>query len=276
MRGTGGLDRAAGRARRPGGSQPARDVLGRRNHAIGVLDYLAHFAEDTAQALFQLASPYRVGDGVDLDVHPRLDDRPGWRLGRIHPSQDVLQPAGEIAADDHDRMHDVAHVSPASGQVGGDRVHQVGHVVRDDVHHRGRARPAVAGPGRVEHLDGGGPGHPVCREPAVGSHRADEVGGVAFGDSFRRDIAEVPAQKLSELGSDARCSLNRFSHLALDWFETGGMVGVPARGSVHGRTAPRGVSAATAGWVTACLVTASQVTSREHDTSTSSQEIPLV
>ncbi len=112
---------------------------GQGAHLRLVLDRAAHVVEDAQQVGLQQRPRGRVGLAVDLDVHPRLGQ---GQAGDVH-LVGAEELAGHVAADPHLGVHDQAGAELVAFDLVGDRVDQVGHVVGDDLDHRGARVAAV-------------------------------------------------------------------------------------------------------------------------------------
>jgi hypothetical protein len=148
----------------------------------------------------QLPRAVRVGDPVDLDVHPRLGGRALGRLGGVGGRVDLQQLPGDVPADDHNGVNEALHLDAVARELGGDRVDEVRHVVSDDLHDGRFARPAVFGGGGVEEADAGPTGHTLLGELAVGAHGADEVDRVVAEDLFGGQVTVVEANEVGDVG----------------------------------------------------------------------------
>ena len=65
-------------------------------------------------------------------VHPRLDDRAGRRVGGISSREDLLQRPVRVAPHDDRRVHDAVHDGARARELCHHGIDQVGHVVGDD------------------------------------------------------------------------------------------------------------------------------------------------
>ena len=85
--------------------------------------------------------------------------------------QDVPQlAAGDIPADHDDRVHDAVDLQPTADERGRDGLHQVGHVVGDELDDRAGRAPPVGLRVGVEDTHRRPAGHPLSR-PAHGALR---------------------------------------------------------------------------------------------------------
>ena len=165
-----------------------------------VLDGLAHVAQHPLDVLDDDRGVL-VGDPVDLDVHPRLAHRVVVGLQRpVVDRGDVLQGAGDVAADVEVRVHHDVHVAQLAGELHGQGVHEEGHVVGDDLDDAVPAGgPAVLGERGGQHPHLGGPLRAVLGQPVVAGERAVHVHVGAAGEVLRRDVAVVRAQQGAHL-----------------------------------------------------------------------------
>ena len=79
------------------------------------------------------ASQAGGGRAAEVDVDPRLGDRPGGRGGRVGVGQDACSSPSGVALDDDDGMDDPPGLAAGPADRGEDRLDQVGHVVGDDL-----------------------------------------------------------------------------------------------------------------------------------------------
>jgi hypothetical protein len=135
--------------------------VGSADHPPGVLDDLAHISEHGEQAFLHLTRLLLIGDAIDFHVYPGLDQRIGGCLVRIGVGDDLPKCPGEVAADHHDRVYETPHPEADTDQLGDHGVHQVGHVVGDDLHHGAHRMPPVPRPAGVEQPDHRAAGHSV-------------------------------------------------------------------------------------------------------------------
>ncbi len=190
----------------------------------------------------QLAGPVGVRDQVDLDVHPRLGDRVRGRGRRVRERQDLVQlTSHRVAADHDDRVHHPLDLHTAAGQLGGDRVDQVRHVVGDDLHDGDRTGPPVVRAGRVEDAHGRAAGHPRLGELVVGPHRAQQVHGVVVVDFLGGHVAVVQTDEIGEFRRGGGSPFDQFipnllgaGRAAFAWLGTAGVELGTGRGSSRG------------------------------------------
>lgn len=100
--------------RQLGGVQVGGDVDGLLVHLRPVLDRLPHVTEHPLQRLLQLALLGRVGDPLDLEVHPALPDQVVLVRGR-RVVEHLLQGAGDVSPDDELRVHQQLELEPVVG-----------------------------------------------------------------------------------------------------------------------------------------------------------------
>ncbi|CAB4691363.1 unannotated protein [freshwater metagenome] len=167
-----------------------------------VLDRLAHVAQHGLDPLDDRLGVVAVTDPVDLDVHPGLAHRVARGLDRtVVDDADVLQGAGDVAADVEVGVHDQVHIAQLAAQLHRERVHQEGHVVGDDLDHAVPAgRPAVLGQRRGEDAHPGGALRARPGEPEVAGQCAVDVHVGAPGEVLGRDVAVVGAEQVTHLG----------------------------------------------------------------------------
>ncbi len=190
--------------------QLARDVDRGLGHLVGVLDDLTDVAEHRDQLVVEVPRPLRVTDRVDLQVHPRLGGGTGRRVGDVGLRVHLLQRAGDVPAHDDDGVDDALHLDAAARQLRGHRVDEVGHVVRDDLHHRGFPRPAVVGRVRVEQPDDRPPRDALPREFHVRPDRTDQIGRVVADDLLGGNEPVVQPDEFRDVRCLRRSSLHEF------------------------------------------------------------------
>ena len=107
--------------------QPADARVHRGCVVHGVLDV----GEDPPKFGRQLLMLRRL-ETVDLDVHPRLDDRALWDVGVVVDVEDLGEAPGIIARYDQLRVQDPLDGISAAFELGADGVDQVRRVAGDD------------------------------------------------------------------------------------------------------------------------------------------------
>jgi hypothetical protein len=134
--------------RRRGQGQRVGQGQGPGVHLRVVLDRGPHVAEHPLQVGGQLRGLVRPGQRAHLQVDPRLFDLVvGGRRPVGHPEHAVHR-AADVPDHPQLRVDDLVHLQAAPVHRHQHRVHQVGHVVGDDVH---------GGPGRLQRGRPGGP-----------------------------------------------------------------------------------------------------------------------
>src|SRR5262249_5480812 len=141
------------------------------SHHRPVVHDAAHVGEYLRHPVAHGPKPQLVGDAVDLDAYPALDDIARLGIVGFHIRPRLTQRAQRVAPYHHDRVHEQVDLQVPGGQRTGDGLHQEGHVVGHDLQYRvvalraaGRAQPRLAG-------------RPVLAQLTVGQRRRDEVFG---------------------------------------------------------------------------------------------------
>jgi hypothetical protein len=185
---------------RRGGLELVGERAGGAGHAVGVLDDLADVVEDGLEGVGDLLLAVRVGDQVHLDGHPRLGQRVRGRVVGLCAGEDVPQlTADHVPADHDDRVDHAVHLQPGPDEGRGHGLHQVGHVVGDQLDDRAGRAPAVGLRVGVDDPDHGPPWHPQLRQVAVAAHDADEVDRIGVVDLLRRDVPVVEADEVRDV-----------------------------------------------------------------------------
>ena len=141
------------------GEQPVGERAGLAGHGRGVADDLADVVQHPRHVCVQAGG----GRAAEIDVDPRLGDRPGGWGGRVGVGQDRLQFTVRCAFDDDDGMDHPPGLAAGPADRGEDRFDQVGHVVGDDL----EDRSGLLARGLVAQADQLLPGGPVPGELAV-------------------------------------------------------------------------------------------------------------
>ena len=180
-------------------------------HARPVLDGLAYVAEHALDRRLDGTEVSCVGLAVDLDVHPRLDDRVCRRLlDVLGVDCDHLEElAHDIPANDHLRVNDEVQCTTLDAEGRRDRVHEEWHVIGDDLDDGVARGPAVALDAGRERTDDGGALRTLLGGPAMREHRPEHVDRVATDEVFRRRVAVVAAYERGQAGVVAPCRLHR-------------------------------------------------------------------
>ena len=134
------------------------------------------------------ASSVRIGLPVDLDEEERLE-RPA-RFGAVGRGTDAEHPAGGVAFDAHDRVHDEMEAEIVPFQFHRDRVDEEGHVVVHDLDDGVARVPAVFAL-RCEHADDCNAGGAPLREIPVRAGRDLQRRRGAPLEILERDLREV-------------------------------------------------------------------------------------
>ena len=174
------------------GEQPVGQRTCLPDHRRGVPDDLANVVQHLRDVRLE---PGRDA-AAQVDVDPRLDDRPGRRGRRVAVGQDGAQLAVRRALHDHDGVDDPPGLAPGPSHRREDRLDQVGHVVRDDLEDRpaGLARrvadadqllPRCPTPGQLAVRLGCG------AQDRAGVPGADEVRGVAAVEGVEAGVDRV-------------------------------------------------------------------------------------
>ena len=204
---TGLLDLLGGDADGRGLVEDLRDLGALGTHLGPVLNDLAHVGEHAAQVGRDLLAVGGVAVAVDLEVHPGLAQDPelGGRAAPVDaarvcgpPVEDLLELAGRVAAHEHQRVHNDVDGAAHAHQLGGDRVHEEGHVVGDDLDNGVPAGPALLLELGVEHLDLGGADRAGLRELPVGQGGPEEILGGAGEQVLGGHVSVVPPEEALE------------------------------------------------------------------------------
>ena len=183
VRGAVGVEQAVG-------EQPVGQRAGLAGHGRGVADDLADVVQHPRHVRVQAGG----GRAAEVDVDPRLGDRPGGRGGRVGVGQDRLQFTVRCAFDDDDGMDHPPGLAAGPADRGEDRFDQVGHVVGDDL----EDRSGLLARGLVAQADQLLPGGPVPGELAVrAGGGAQDRAGVAGAE-----VGSVAAVERVEAGVD--------------------------------------------------------------------------
>jgi hypothetical protein len=176
---------SGGRAVSREGVEPAGQLQHAAPQPLGVLVHGAHVVQDGAQTDHQVSGGLVVERTVDDDGHPRLGERVGAAARDIEAVAERLDPAGEVTADDDDRMHDVGQVDALPDDLRGDGVDEEGHVVGDQPDDG----PAVL---ETVHVDRGRAGRAHLGQPQVPDREPGELRGIVAED-LRGGLAPVVA-----------------------------------------------------------------------------------
>src|SRR5688572_6924860 len=144
-------------------------------------------------------------------MHPGLGNDPRIAIGLAGPD-DAMQLALEISPDQELWMEHLAHAPPLAEHFHGDRVHEEGPVVGDNLYHGGAASgPSVIGLAGRPDLDHSPSGGPVHRCSVVTFDQAQEILDAALVDIVCVDMPEIVLEEhldsvsvLPEFGGDLR------------------------------------------------------------------------
>ncbi len=189
-----------GRQRRRVGVEVVDDVLRLLVHLRPVLDGLPDVLEHLGQRALGLLAPRRARLAADLDVHPRLAGDVVRQLGpvdgRVVAGEDLLELAGDVAADQDLRVHDHVHLAVLLVELHGHGVHEERHVIGDHLDDRVPAGgPAVLGDGRGEDPDVGGALGAVRRGAVLADRGAVQVHLGALRDVLGGHVAVEVAEQ---------------------------------------------------------------------------------